>query len=165
MDQDLKMMKAAYREALKAEKIDEVPIGAVIVKDGKIISRAYNKRETKQMATGHAEILAIEKACKKLGTWRLEDCELYVTLEPCIMCTGAIINARIKRVVFGAPEKRWLAFSQIINSTDSKLFNHHPSYTEGVYQEMCSWLISNYFKKKRKRGKELSVNINEKTAD
>jgi len=151
MNNDIKMMKAAYKEALKAEKIDEVPIGAVVVKDGKIISRAYNKRETKQMATGHAEILAIEKACKKLGTWRLENCELYVTLEPCVMCTGAIINARIQRVIFGAPEKRWLAFSQIIDTTDPKLLNHHVEYTAGVYQEECSKLISDYFKQKRQQ--------------
>ena len=153
MDFDLKMMKTAYKEALKAEAIDEVPIGAVIVKDGKVISRAYNKRETKQMATGHAEILAIEKACKKLGTWRLEDCDLYVTLEPCVMCTGAIINARIKRVIYGAPEKRWLAFSQLIDTTDLKLLNHHVEYTAGVFQEECSKLISDYFKFKRNKKK------------
>lgn len=132
MDFDLKMMKEAYKQAQKALLKDEVPIGAVIVKDGKIISRAYNLRETKQEATKHAEIIAIEKACRKLGTWRLEDCDLYVTLEPCVMCSGAIINARIRRVIYGASEKRWLALSQLLDSTDNKLFNHQVTYIKGI---------------------------------
>lgn len=147
---DLKWMKEAYKQAKKAESIDEVPIGAVIVKNGKVISRAYNTREKTQLATKHAEIIAIEKACKKLGTWRLEDCELYVTLEPCVMCTGAIMHARIKRVVYGAKEKRWLALSSLLSQSDSNAFNHHIEYTEGVYQEECSRLISEYFRNKRK---------------
>lgn len=153
METDIQFMKAAYREALKAKRIDEVPIGAVIVKDGKIIARAYNQRETKQQATKHAEIIAIEKACRKLGTWRLEDCELYVTLEPCVMCTGAIIHARIKRVIYGATEKRWLALSGLLAQTDPKLFNHHLQYTSGIEQEACSTLLSQYFKEKRKKDK------------
>lgn len=147
---DLKWMKEAYKQAKKAENIDEVPIGAVIVKNGKVISRAYNTREKTQLATKHAEIIAIEKACKKLGTWRLEGCELYVTLEPCVMCTGAIMHARIKRVVYGAEEKRWLALSSLLSESDSNSFNHHLEYTDGVYQEECSSLISQYFRKKRK---------------
>lgn len=153
-DFDLKMMKEAYKQAQKALYKDEVPIGAVIVKDGKIISRAYNLRETKQEATKHAEIIAIEKACRKLGTWRLEDCDLYVTLEPCIMCSGAIINARIHKVIFGASEKRWLALSSLLEQTDAKLFNHHVTYTKGVYEEKCSKLISDYFKMKRQKRME-----------
>lgn len=153
MDTDIKFMKAAYKQAEKAEWIDEVPIGAVIVKDGKIIARAYNQRETKQQATKHAEIIAIEKACRKLGTWRLEDCDLYVTLEPCIMCTGAIINARIRRVIYGASEKRWLALSGLLEMTPKKQFNHHVTYTSGILESECSKQISDYFKKKRKAKK------------
>lgn len=151
LDFDLKMMKAAYKEAEKALLKDEVPIGAVVVKDGKIIARAHNLRETKQEATKHAEILAIEKACRHLGTWRLEDCDLYVTLEPCIMCTGAIINARIRRVIYGASEKRWLALSSLLDTTDKKLFNHQVTYTKGIYEEACSQQISAYFKSKRQK--------------
>ena len=151
MNNDIKWMKEAYKQAKKAEAIDEVPIGAVIVKDGKVISRAYNTREKTQLATKHAEMIAIEKACKKLGTWRLEDCELYVTLEPCVMCTGAIMHARLKRVVFGAKEKRWLALSSLLTQSDPNAFNHHLEYTEGILQEECSSLISQYFKNKRKK--------------
>lgn len=151
MDNDIKYMKEAYKQAQKALLIDEVPIGAVVVKDGKIISRAYNQRETKQIASKHAELIAIEKACKKLGTWRLEDCELYVTLEPCVMCSGAIINSRIKRVVYGASEKRWLALSSLLENTNPKLFNHDVEYTSGVLEEQCSQIISNYFKTKRQK--------------
>ena len=151
MNDDLKFMKEAYKQAKKAETIDEVPIGAVIVKDGKIISRAYNTREKTQLATKHAEIIAIEKACKKLGTWRLEGCELYVTLEPCVMCTGAIMHARIKRVIYGAKEKRWLALSSLLAQSDTNAFNHHLEYTEGILQEECSSLISQYFRNKRKK--------------
>ena len=151
MNNDIKWMKEAYKQAKKAEAIDEVPIGAVIVKDGKVISRAYNTREKTQLATKHAEMIAIEKACKKLGTWRLEDCELYVTLEPCVMCTGAIMYARLKRVVFGAKEKRWLALSSLLTQSDTNAFNHHLEYTEGILQEECSSLISQYFKNKRKK--------------
>ena len=151
MNDDVKWMKEAYKQAKKAELIDEVPIGAIIVKDGKIVSRAYNTREKTQLATKHAEIIAIEKACKKLWTWRLEDCELYVTLEPCVMCTGAIMHARIKRVVYGASEKRWLALSSLLTNNDPNAFNHHLEYKEGVLKEECSSLISQYFKNKRKK--------------
>lgn len=151
MIDDIKWMKEALKQAKKAELIDEVPIGAIIVKDGKIISRGYNTREKTQQATKHAEIIAIEKACKKLGTWRLENCELYVTLEPCVMCTGAIMHARIKRVIFGAKEKRWLALSSLLTQSDINAFNHHLEYTEGILQEECSSIISQYFKSKRKK--------------
>lgn len=154
MDTDLKWMKKAYHEAEKAKAIDEVPIGAIIVYENKIIARAYNQRERKQQATKHAEIIAIEKACKKLGTWRLENCTLYVTLEPCVMCSGAIINARIARVVYGASEKRWLALSSLFESTDPKMFNHHVEVVGGVYERECSTQISEYFKSKRKKAKQ-----------
>lgn len=146
-----KYMKQAIKQALKAQEKDEVPIGCVIVKDDKIIARGYNLRQSKQQSYAHAEMIAIQKACKKLGTWRLEDCELYVTLEPCVMCTGAIMHARLKRVVFGAKEKRWLALSSLLTQSDTNAFNHHLEYTEGILQEECSSLISQYFKNKRKK--------------
>lgn len=150
MSDDLKWMNEAYKQAKKAELIDEVPIGAIIVKNDKVISRAYNTREKTQNVIKHAEIIAIEKACKKLGTWRLDDCTLYVTLEPCVMCTGAIMHSRIKRVVYGAKEKRWLALSSLLSQNDINAFNHHLEYTEGVLQEECSSIITQYFKDKRK---------------
>ena len=105
---EIKFMKSAIKEAKKAEKIDEIPVGAVIIQDGKIIARGYNKRETKQDALMHAEINAISKACKKLGSWRLDGCDIYVTLEPCPMCAGAIIQARIENVYFGAYDPKAL---------------------------------------------------------
>ena len=108
-------MKMAIKEAMKAETFDEVPIGAVIVKDGKVIARAHNKKETKNQATRHAEIEAINEACKRLGGWRLWECELYVTLEPCPMCAGAIINSRIKKVIFGAHDKKNGACGSVVN--------------------------------------------------
>lgn len=151
---DEKYMKEALKQAKKAQEKDEVPIGAVIVKDGKIIARGYNLRETKQQVTKHAEIVAIEKACRKLGTWRLEDCDLYVTLEPCVMCTGAIINARIRKVVYGAKEKRWLAMRQLIENTDPLLLNHHIEMVDGIYETECREIIQSYFKNKRKEKKE-----------
>ena len=151
MSDDLKWMNEAYKQAKKAELIDEVPIGAIIVKNDKVISRAYNTREKTQNVIKHAEIIAIEKACKKLGTWRLDDCTLYVTLEPCVMCTGAIMHARIKRVVYGAKEKRWLALSSLLSQNDINAFNHHLEYTEGVLQEECSSIITQYFRNKRKK--------------
>ncbi len=122
---DEKYMKAAIKEALKAELIDEVPIGAVIVHDGKIIARAHNLRETKQRSTAHAEILAIEKACKKLNSWRLEGCTLYVTLEPCPMCSGAILQSRIERVVYGAKDPKGGCIESCMQMYDIKGFNHY----------------------------------------
>ena len=151
LKEDKYYMKIAYKEAEKAYKENEIPIGAVIVCDGKVLSRAHNKRDSSNIVTRHAEIIAIEKACKKLGTWRLEGCELYVTLEPCVMCTGAIMHARIKRVIYGAKEKRWLALSSLLAQSDTNAFNHHLEYTEGILQEECSSLISQYFRNKRKK--------------
>lgn len=149
-----KFMKQAVKEALKARDKDEVPIGAVIVQNGKIIARAHNLMEKTQMATAHAEILAINKACKKTGSWRLDDCELYVTIEPCAMCAGAIANARIKKVYFGAYEsKSGCAESKYPVLTDSGL-NHTVEYLGGIELEICANIIKNYFKSKRK-GKSL----------
>ena len=149
-DEKIKFMKVALKEADKAEKKEEVPIGCVIVKDGKIFTRAHNLRQTKRLATAHAETLAIEKACRKLGDWRLDDCELYVTLEPCAMCAGAIANARIKKVYFGAYEpKGGGAVSRFDILTGSGL-NHVTDFEVGVMEEECSEKLKTFFKTRRK---------------
>ncbi|MBQ9734450.1 MAG: nucleoside deaminase [Clostridia bacterium] len=146
---DVKFMRAAIKQALKAEQKDEVPIGAVIVMDGKIIARAHNLMEKTQLATAHAEILAIEKACKKLKSWRLDGAEMYITVEPCAMCAGAIANARIKAVFFGAYEsKSGCAVSKYPVLTDNGL-NHSTEFTGGIEQDVCANIIKNYFKAKR----------------
>lgn len=142
-------MKLALKEAKKAEQIDEVPIGCVIVKNDKVIARGFNHREIKKMAISHAEIEAINKANKKLKAWRLEDCDIYITLEPCIMCAGAIIQARFKRVIFGAYDYKGGAFGSSIDVLAAKDINHHPEIVKGVMIEECSSIISNYFKNKR----------------
>ncbi len=142
-------MKLAIKEAKKAILIDEVPVGCVIVKDDKVISRGFNHRENKQMVISHAEIEAINKANKKLGAWRLEDCEIYVTVEPCIMCAGAIIQGRFKRVIFGADDFKGGAFGSSIDVLTASDINHHPEVTRGILKEECSSLISEYFKNKR----------------
>lgn len=144
-------MKEAIKMAKKAKELDEVPIGAVIVQKGKIIARACNLMEKKKTATAHAEILAIEKACKKVGDWRLNGCELYVTIEPCAMCAGAIVNARIDKVFFGAYEtKSGCAQSKFPVLTESGL-NHVTEFVGGIEENTCSDLIKNYFKEKRKK--------------
>ena len=147
---DLEYMAEAIDEAKLAEDIDEVPIGAVIVRDGRIIARAHNTRETSRCATHHAEILAIEEACRALGGWRLPGTTLYVTLEPCAMCAGAIINARIPTVVYGAPDIRFGAFGSLLDLSELPL-NHKPEIRRGVRSEECKNLLGEYFKKKRKK--------------
>ena len=142
-------MHIAIKEALKAKAIDEVPIGCVVVKDGKVIARSFNKREATQDPTGHAEIKTLQKAAKKLNSWRLEDCDLYVTLEPCIMCSGAIIQSRIRRVYFGAYDPKGGAFGSSINVLDANNINHHPEIIGGVLEQECSELLTSYFKEKR----------------
>lgn len=150
-----KYMKIAYLEAEKAKKKDEVPIGAVIVLGDKIIARAHNLMEKKQVATAHAEILCIEKACKKLKSWRLEGAKLYVTVEPCAMCAGAIVNARISEVIFGAnEEKSGCAESKYSILSDSGL-NHTVKFTGGVLKEECANLLKEYFKQKRREKKNI----------
>ncbi len=143
-------MRLAIKEAKKAELIDEVPIGCVIVKDDKVIARGFNHREIKKMVTSHAEIEAINKANKKLGAWRLEDCDIYVTLEPCIMCAGSIIQARFRRVIYGASDFKGGAFGSSIDVLKAQNINHYPEIVRGVLQEECSQLLSEYFKRKRK---------------
>lgn len=146
-------MSAALKEAKKAFLKGEVPVGAVVVRGGEIIAKAHNEREKKNVATRHAELSAIEKACKKLGSWRLDDCELYVTLEPCIMCAGAIINARIKKVYFGAKEPKGGACESRFNLLSSGVLNWQTDYEGGVMEEECSIVITDFFKARRKENK------------
>ena len=144
---DVKWMKEAIKQAKKAESYDEVPIGCVIVKDDKVIARGYNKRETLQQSIAHAEIMAIQKACKKLNTWRLEDCILYVTLEPCPMCAWAILQSRIKTVYFGAYDQQYGAFESTIDlrkNSNSKL-----KVYGGIMEEECDNIIKDFWKNKR----------------
>ncbi len=146
-----KFMKAALKEAQKAYEKEEVPVGCVIVKDGKIIARAHNLKETKCDTTNHAEILAIQKASKKLQSWRLLDCDMYVTLEPCSMCTGAIINARIRKVYYGTADEKTGAIGSVLNLLEDYTFNHKVEYQSGILQEECETILKQFFKKLRKR--------------
>lgn len=149
MNQDEKFMLLALKEAKKALLIDEVPVGCVIVKNNKVVARGYNKREKEQDATSHAEINAIRKASKKINNWRLCDMDLYVTVEPCIMCAGAIMWSRFRRVIYGAKDPKGGALGTSINIFDTPNINHHPEIIGGVLEEECSSIIKNYFKEKR----------------
>jgi len=148
------LMKIALKEANKAFKKDEVPVGAVIVLNGKIIAKAHNTREKSKDATNHAEIIAIKKACKKMKDFRLVDAEIYVTLEPCLMCLGAILNARIKKIYFGASvnKENALTTEEIISRAE---LNHKTEVQGGILEQDCSCLVSNYFKQKRKNKKQV----------
>ena len=146
----VKYMMIALNEAKKAFDMDEVPIGAVVVKDGVVISRAHNLREKKQRATAHAEVLAIEKACKKLGSWRLDGCVLYVTLEPCTMCIGASILSRVDGVVYGADDPKGGSLGSLFDVSLIKGFNHYPWIVSGICEAECSDLLKDFFKSKRK---------------
>lgn len=146
---DIKFMKSALKEAEKAEKIGETPVGAVIVKDGKIIARGYNRRETKKNALMHAEIIAIDKACKKLGGWRLIGCDIYVTLEPCPMCTGAIIQSRINNVYFGAYDKKSGCLGSVADLSNA--LPHKINFEGGILADSQEEIISRFFKKLRKK--------------
>ncbi len=148
-DLDIRFMTESLLLAKKAADEGEVPVGAVIVKDGKIISRGKNQRENCKRATSHAEIEAIEEACKKLGDWRLCGCTIYVTLEPCPMCAGAIINSRIERVVYGAKDEKAGSVGSLINLF-AVGYNHTPIVTVGVMEKECGDILSNFFKNKRK---------------
>ena len=145
-----KFMKEALKEAKKAYDKLEVPVGAVIVKDGKIIARAHNLKETKYDTTKHAEILAIQKASKKLNSWRLLDCEMYVTLEPCSMCAGALINSRIKKVYIGASDEKTGAVGSVFNLLEEYTFNHKVEYEKGVLKDECESILKEFFKELRR---------------
>ncbi len=146
-------MKQALKEAEKAYKKLEVPVGAVIVKDGKIIARGYNQKETKKDTTKHAEIIAIQKASKKLGSWRLIDCEMYVTLEPCSMCAGAIINSRIKKIYIGTKDEKTGAVGSVLNLLEDYKFNHKVEIESGIMQKECEKILKDFFKELRKSKK------------
>ena len=139
-------MKAAIKQALKAEALGEVPIGCVIVFEDKIIGRGYNRRITDKSTLAHAELIAIKKASKKLGDWRLDDCIMYVTLEPCQMCAGAIIQGRIKRVVIGSMNPKAGCAGSILNLLDVKEFNHQVEVTKGVLEKECGEMLKDFFK-------------------
>lgn len=142
-------MQLAINEANKAYQKNEVPIGCVICKDDKVIARAYNKRELNQQSIAHAEILAIIKACKKLKSWRLDGCTIYVTLEPCPMCAGAILQSRISKVVYGAKDFKGGSLGSNFDLYSIKGFNHYPLVESGIYEKECSFLLSKFFKEKR----------------
>ena len=154
---ELKFMKSAIKEAQKAKKNDEVPIGAVITLNGKIIARAFNNTEKTQLATAHAEILAINKASKKLKSWRLDDCEMYVTLEPCPMCAGAIVNARIKKLYFGAYEQKSGGAQSKFNILSESGLNHKTEFEGGIMLDECSSMLKDYFKAKREKAKSKNI--------
>lgn len=150
-------MQAAIEEAKKAQNLGEVPIGAVIVKDGEIIARGYNLRETSQLSNAHAEMIAIAKANEMVGSWRLEDCTLYVTLEPCPMCAGAIVQSRIPAVVFGAHDPKGGCCGTIYNLLDESKFNHRCELVSGVLEEECGQLLSDFFRNLRQKKKQQRV--------
>lgn len=150
MDNDEIFMRRAIELAKEAEVIDEVPVGALIVRDGEIIAEAFNRREGSKCATHHAEILAIEEACRKMGGWRLPGVTMYVTMEPCVMCAGAIVNARIERVVYGTSDLRFGAMGSLIDITELPL-NHRPNLRRGVLADETKDILTSYFRNKRKK--------------
>ena len=144
-------MREAYKEALKAYKKNEVPIGCVIVKDNKIIAKAHNLRNSKKNSLYHAEVLAIDKACKKLKKWILDDCTLYVTMEPCVMCAGSILQARIQKVVYGIPQNRYGCVGTLMNLFTDFEFNNSPIVEKGIMEEEIKKLVSDFFVELRKK--------------
>ncbi|MEQ6378171.1 tRNA adenosine(34) deaminase TadA [Bacillaceae bacterium S4-13-58] len=155
---DVFYMKEAMNEAKKAGEMGEVPIGAVLVKNGEIIARGFNHREKDQLATAHAEMIVIEKGNQEVGSWRLEDCTLYVTLEPCPMCAGAIVQSRIPRVVFGASDPKAGCTGTLMNLLQEPRFNHQSEVVGGILEEECSLLLSNFFRDLRERKKVKKTN-------
>ena len=151
MNIDEKFMKEAIRQAKKAALAGDVPIGCVIVKDDKIIARGYNKRNAKKTTLAHAELLAIAKASKKLGDWRLEECTMYITLEPCQMCAGAIVQARIPKVIVGAMNQKAGCAGSVLNLFQIPAFNHQVEFEHGVLEEECSAMLSDFFRELRKK--------------
>jgi tRNA(adenine34) deaminase len=159
MTEDEKYMKAAMSQAKKAYALDEVPIGCVIVRDGRIIARGYNRRNTEKNALAHAELAAIRKASKKTGDWRLEDCTMYVTLEPCQMCAGAIVQARMQRVVIATMNPKAGCAGSILNLLQMDAFNHQVEITRGVLGDACSGMLSAFFQELRtKKAKKKRTN-------
>ena len=154
MNENEKYMREAIKQAKKAYAIGEVPIGCVIVYEGKIIGRGYNRRTIDKNPLAHAELIAIKKASKKMGDWRLEDCTLYVTLEPCQMCSGAIVQARMKKVVVGCMNPKAGCAGSILNLLQVEQFNHQVELEIGVLQEECSLMMKNFFKELRKAKKK-----------
>lgn len=154
MNLDEKYMREAIKQAKKAYAIGEVPIGCVIVYDGKIIGRGYNRRTIDKNTLAHAELQAIKKASKKMDDWRLDDCTMYVTLEPCQMCSGAIIQARIKRVVVGCMNPKAGCAGSILNLLDVPEFNHQAELTTGVLEEECSEMMKQFFRELREKKKQ-----------
>ncbi len=149
MEQKIKMMKRALSQAKKAFAEGEVPVGAVIVLDGKVVSTGRNMRDKKQIATKHAEIVAIESACKKLKSWRLNDCELYVTLEPCAMCLGACFNARLKKIHFGAYDAKGGVCGSVLDLSSVNQLNHNLSVEGGILADDCARLLKDFFAARR----------------
>ena len=144
-----KFMKEALKQAKKAYEKKEIPVGAVIVKNNKIIARAYNKKEETQNAIQHAEIIALQKASRKLNSWRLTDCEMYVTLEPCSMCAGALIQARIKKVYIGTMDEKTGSCGSVLNLLEDYTFNHKVEIETGIMQKQCEKLLKQFFKELR----------------
>ena len=163
--EDEKFMKEAIRQAKKAEAIGDVPIGCVIVSEGRIIARGYNKRNKNKTLLAHAELLAMSKACKKTGDWRLEDCTMYITLDPCQMCAGAIVQARIPRVVIGCMNPKAGCGGSVLNLLQMKEFNHQVEVTRGVLEEECSEMLSAFFRKLRQKKKEKKAEVSEGDAE
>ncbi|MCI8626368.1 MAG: tRNA adenosine(34) deaminase TadA [Lachnospiraceae bacterium] len=157
MTEDEIFMKEALKQAKKAYALEETPIGCVIVQEGTIIARGYNRRNTEKSGLAHAELLAIRKANRKTGDWRLEDCTLYVTLEPCQMCAGAIVQSRIRRVVIGAMNPKAGCAGSVLNLLQMQEFNHQVEIEQGVLQEECSGLLSEFFRELRARKAELKA--------
>lgn len=150
-----KFMRAALKEAQKAYEKNEVPVGCVIVKDNKIIARAHNLKESKLDTTKHAEIIAIQKASKKLQSWRLLDCDMYVTLEPCSMCAGAILNARIRKLYYGTHDLKTGAIGSVFNLFDDYTFNHQVSYESGILENECEKILKDFFRSLRMSKKQM----------
>ena len=160
MSNDEYYMRLAIEEAKKAERIGEVPIGAIIVQDGRVIARAHNLRETEQRAIAHAEVLAIDEACRVTGSWRLERAVLYVTLEPCAMCAGAIVLSRIERVVFGASDPKGGCAGTLMNLLQENRFNHQAEVASGVLAEECGALLSGFFRRLREQKRNVGGSSN-----
>ncbi|WP_336776753.1 MULTISPECIES: tRNA adenosine(34) deaminase TadA [unclassified Paenibacillus] len=151
--EDQAWMQLAIEEAKKAEQIGEVPIGAILVKNGEVVGRGYNLRETNHDPTAHAEMVAIREACERLGAWRLLDCTLYVTLEPCPMCAGAIVQSRVKRVVYGTGDPKAGCAGTLMNLLQEPRFNHETELTSGILQPECAELLTNFFRNLRNKRK------------